>query len=99
MLSRVRGLMFRAPLREDEGLFITDCPSIHMFNVGFAIDAIFLTKENVVTDFVENIAPRKIYVAKANAGKPYSAVEVAAGTISRTQTQISDVLEFVEIGE
>ena len=97
MLSRIRGLMWRAPLKDDEGLFITDCPSIHMFNVGFAIDAIFLTKENVVTDFVESIAPRKIYVAKPNAGKPYAALEVAVGTIAKSQTQIGDVLEFFEI--
>jgi uncharacterized membrane protein (UPF0127 family) len=96
LLTRVRGLMFRASLPGDEGLWISPCPSIHMFNVGFAIDAIFLTKDLVVTDIVENIGPRKTYVAKDNKGKPHSAIEVVAGTVARTQTQIGDVIEFIE---
>lgn len=94
--TRVRGLMFRATLPDDEGLWISPCPSIHMFNVKFALDAVFLTKELVVTDIVEGIAPGKAYVAKANAGRPHSVVEVAAGTVARTGTKIGDSIQFVD---
>ena len=58
----------------------------------FAIDVLFLTKEDGVADMVENIAPGKMYIAKAKAGKPFGALEVAAGTVARTQTQIGDQL-------
>lgn len=88
--------MFRATLPDDEGLWIAPCPSIHMFNMKFALDAVFLTKELVVTDIVENIAPGKMYVAKDNAGKPHSVVEVAAGTVARTGTQIGDSISFTD---
>ena len=86
--------MFRPSLPEDEGLWISPCPSIHMFNVKFSLDAVFLTKELVVTDIVEAIAPGKAYVAKAHKGKPHSVVEVAAGVVARTGTQIGDVIAF-----
>ena len=96
LLLRVRGLMFRPSLPEGEGLWISPCPSIHMFNMKFALDAVFLTKELVVTDIVENIGRGKAYVAKANAGKPHSVVEVAVGTVARTDTRIGDKIEFTE---
>jgi uncharacterized membrane protein (UPF0127 family) len=94
LLTRVRGLMFRATLPDDEGLWISPCPSIHMFNMKFALDAVFLTKELQVTDIVENLAPGKMYVAKDNRGKPHSVVEVASGTVKRTGTKIGDVISF-----
>jgi uncharacterized membrane protein (UPF0127 family) len=91
-LTRVRGLMWRADLPADEGLWIIPCPSIHMFNMKFAIDAIFLTADGTVTDIVEGIKPGKTYVAKANQGNAHSTVEVAVGTVGRSGTQIGDKL-------
>jgi hypothetical protein len=95
--TRVRGLMFRASLPEGEGLWISLCPSIHMFNVRFPLDVIFLTKDNTVTDIVENIAPGKTYVARDKQGKPHSAIEVNAGTVARTGTRIGDTIKFDEV--
>ena len=86
--------MFRASLPDDDGLWISPCPSIHMFNMKFSLDAVFITKELVVTDIVENLAPGKMYVAKDNRGKPHSVIEMAAGTVARTGTQIGDVISF-----
>lgn len=64
LLTRVRGLLGRDGLDEDEGLLIIPCPSIHMFGMKFSLDVIFLSKENIVVDWVENIAPGKLYVAQ-----------------------------------
>jgi uncharacterized membrane protein (UPF0127 family) len=96
LLTRVRGLLGRTGLDDDEGLLIEPCPSIHMFGMKFPLDVVFITRENVVTDFVENIAPGKAYVAKANAGKARSAIELPVGTIAATSTQIGDQLLFEE---
>lgn len=96
LLTRVRGLLGRSGLDEDEGLLITPCPSIHMFGMKFSIDVVFLSKENVVVDWVENIGPGKLYVAQTppleDAGQdakgwkrtyaPHTAVELPTGHIA-----------------
>jgi uncharacterized membrane protein (UPF0127 family) len=64
LVTRVRGLLGRTHLPADEGLLITRCPSIHMFGMKFAIDVVFLNVDDVVVDWVENIAPGKLYAAK-----------------------------------
>ena len=51
LLTRTRGLMGRASLGDDEGMWIKRCPSIHMFNMKFALDVIdIVTKDGLVTD-------------------------------------------------
>lgn len=92
MFTRGRGLLGKSSLPAGEGILLIPGTSIHMFGMKFALDVIFLTKENVVTDFVENIAPGKFYVAKANSGKPHAAVELPVGVIAQTGTQIGDQL-------
>ncbi len=96
LLTRVRGLLGRSSLDEDEGLLIVPCPSIHMFGMRFSLDIVFLSRENIVVDWVENIAPGKLYVARtppiddaggdAKAWKrsyaPHAAVELPAGHIA-----------------
>lgn len=96
--TRLRGLLGRSTLPPDEGLLLAPCPSIHMFGMKFPLDIIFLTRENRVTDFVENIAPGKYYVAQPQCGKAHSALEVVSGTVARTSTQRGDDIVLVEIG-
>lgn len=96
--TRLRGLQYRPPLAENEGLFITHCPSVHMIGVRFPIDVIFLDSENFVTDWVENLPGGfHFYVAKARPddtkklfGKPLNAIELPAGSIARHKLQIGD---------
>ena len=92
VLTRVRGLLGRAGLAEDEGLLIIPCPSIHMFGMKFALDVVFLTREFVVVDLIENIAPGKAYVAKKTHGKAHSALELSVGTIARHNIEIGQTL-------
>ena len=90
--TRVRGLLGRTGLESGEGLLIDPCPSIHMFGMKFPLDVIFVTKENVVTDFVENIAPGKAYIAKPHEGKARIAIELGVGAIANSSTRIGDTL-------
>jgi len=98
-LTRMRGLLGRETLDEDEGLLIVPCSSIHMWGMKFALDVIFVTRENVVTDFVENIAPGKIYASKRHHGKAHVALEVMAGTVAKSGLQRGDQLEIIESSE
>jgi uncharacterized membrane protein (UPF0127 family) len=97
IFTRVRGLLGRAALEAGEGLLIVPCPSIHMFGMKFSLDVVFLTRESIVTDFVENIAPGKYYLAKPHQGKTHSALELPMGTIARSGTQRGDRLRLEEI--
>ena len=63
-----------------------------MFGMKFAIDVLFLTRDDVITDLVENIGPGKAHVARGQEGKPFGALELAAGTIQRTGVKIGDKL-------
>lgn len=99
--TRLRGLQYRAPLQENEGLLITQCPSVHMIGVRFPIDVIFLTEDNRVTDWVESLPGGfHFYVARARpnqtkqiVGKPITAIELPAGSIARQALEIGDQIE------
>lgn len=93
MWTRGKGLLGRTDLPPEEGILLVPGSSIHMFGMKFAIDVVFLTRDDVVTDLVENIAPGKAHVAKAGAGKPYAALEMAAGTVARTGVSVGDRLK------
>ena len=96
--TRGKGLLGRKSLDADEGILLVPGTSIHMFGMKFAIDVIYLTRDDVVADFIADIGPGKAHVAKdKGAGKPYSALEVAAGTIARVGVQVGDKLERCEI--
>jgi uncharacterized membrane protein (UPF0127 family) len=92
IFTRVRGLLGRSTLDEGEGLLIVPCPSIHMFGMKFSIDVLFLTRGNIVTDFVESIESGKYYLAQSHHGKAHGALEIPIGTIARTSTQRGDQL-------
>jgi uncharacterized membrane protein (UPF0127 family) len=55
VVSRLVGLLNRVSLSQEEGLVITECRQIHMFFMRFAIDVIFVNKDNEV--LVRNIKP------------------------------------------
>lgn len=96
--TRLRGLQYRPPLEENEGLFITNCPSVHMIGVRFPIDVIFLTADKRVTDWVEDLSGGfHFYIAKARddkanqpVGRPADAIELPAGSIARQALEIGD---------
>lgn len=92
--ARGKGLLGRASLPADEGIWLSPGGSIHMFWMKFPIDVVFVTRDDVVADFVENIAPGKTYVAKdKGAGKPFAALEIAAGQIAARGLAIGDQLK------
>jgi uncharacterized membrane protein (UPF0127 family) len=92
LFQRIRGLLGRRGLEPDEGLLISPCPSIHMFGMKFAIDAVFITRDYVVTDMVENLLPGKMYVAKGQHGKAHAVIELPAGTIASSGVAPGDKL-------
>lgn len=97
-LTRIRGLLGKKSLVDGEGLLIVPCASVHMFGMQFALDVVFLTKENIVTDFTENLLPGKLYVAQRHFGKAHVALEIAPGTIAATATVRGDQIQLESLG-
>lgn len=87
--SRLIGLLTRKDLPCDHALIITQCRSIHMLFMRFAIDVIFADKEYRVVGLVRNIRPFRLspYFWRA-----HYAIELPPGTIDASQTGIGDSL-------
>lgn len=65
--SRFRGLMFRKSIAEDYALFITPCNQIHMLNMKFPIDVVYLDEQGTVIKTDVNVQPGKICKRVKNA--------------------------------
>ncbi|HSV42976.1 MAG TPA: DUF192 domain-containing protein [Candidatus Bathyarchaeia archaeon] len=90
-LSRLKGLLGRESIGEDEGLIITQCRSIHMFFMRFAIDVIFVDRTHKVIGLVRNIKPFQL--------SPYFfrssyVIEIPPGKIDQTRTEIGDIVSI-----
>ncbi len=91
-LRRLRGLMFRKCFPRGRALLIGPCRSVHTFHMRFPIDVVFLDKDSRVVGMEEAMKPWRV---SRNYPDAYFALEVPAGTIQETGTQIGDLLEFV----
>lgn len=91
-ISRSIGLLSKQEISEDEALIIKPCCSIHTFFMKFAIDVIFVDKNNKVIAIKQNIKPNKlspIYL-KSN----YVVEMKAFNTLNKIE--IGDELNFSE---
>lgn len=88
--SRLVGLMGRSGLPKGGGLLIERSRSIHTHFMRFPIDVLFMGTDDRVVDLEPEMRPWKIRMA--GRGARY-VVELPAGTLRRTGTEIGDQLE------
>jgi uncharacterized protein len=88
--GRFRGLMLRSPASfgPGSGLLIDPCSSIHMFFMRFPIDVLYVDREDRVVRVQHRIKPWRVGPLHTK-GARY-VVELPAGTIERTGTQVGD---------
>jgi uncharacterized membrane protein (UPF0127 family) len=87
-LSRMRGLLGRAGLEADEGLWLQPAGSIHMFFMRFPIDVVFAAEDGRVTKLVRSVRPWRL-AASRGAGV---ALELPEGAIERAGVRVGDHL-------
>lgn len=92
-ISRFKGLMLRRSLPGGEGIVLVPCNSVHMALMRFAIDVIFLDRENQVVKIVEQLKPYRVSLGGRRA---HAALEVPAGTARRFDLQVGDRISFDE---
>jgi uncharacterized membrane protein (UPF0127 family) len=101
-LAKAKGLMFRKSLDENSGLLMKfdgeARHSIWMPFMRFPLDLVFISGDKRVADMKENIRPIsrspktwRIYTPKK---KCRWVLEISAGKISETKTELNDVLKF-----
>jgi uncharacterized protein len=93
-IDRTVGLLRTPEVKPGEGLWIERSPSIHMFFMRYAIDAVFVSKDGRVTRVVPNLKPWRI-VWWARGAR--DCLELRAGAAAESGTQARDELRLVEI--
>ena len=89
--SRMKGLLGRESLLPGEGLIITRCKSIHMLFMKFPIDVLFVSKEDCIVGFVEQIQP---YQLSPHFFSAAYAIELPVGQIKASQSQKKDKIRI-----
>jgi uncharacterized membrane protein (UPF0127 family) len=91
MNQRMKGLLGREGLKANEALILEPCSSIHTFFMRFPIDVLFLDKNMQVIRVIQNMVPNRlspiVWVSRM-------AIELPAGKVSQTNTQIGDKIEL-----
>lgn len=59
-MTRLKGLMGKHKLLENEGLLIKPCNSIHTIGMKFSIDVAFIGEDNVVKYIILDMRPFKL---------------------------------------
>lgn len=88
---RFLGLMGRRALPDQSGLVLPGTGSIHTFWMRFPIDVIFLDAAGIVVGLRAAMPPHRPY---AGARHARTTVELPAGTIARSRTQLGDHVEI-----
>ena len=91
--TRMKGLMGRLPEQfpPGSGLWIIPSNGIHTFGMRFPIDAAYLDSRKRVVKIYKGLVPRRI---AALTFRTKSVLELPAGTLEATRTQVGDELEF-----
>ena len=93
-LDRTVGLLRTPVVEPGEGLWIERSPSIHMFFMPYAIDAVFVSKQGRVTKVAANLRPWRM-VPWARGAR--DCLELRAGAAAESGTGVGDELRLIEI--
>ena len=88
-LSRLCGLMFRSPLKPQQGLLLAPCNSVHMLFMRFAIDVVYLDKDYRIKKIVHNLST---WIGLSMCLGAWAAVELRAGEATRLKLQVGQIL-------
>lgn len=95
-LARLRGLIGTTAeeFRAGKGLWIVPCEGVHSFGMKFAIDVIYLDRQNRVIHLVRKLKPSRLAAVKL---RSRSVLELPSGEIERSGTSIGDRIEISDI--
>ena len=89
--TRLRGMMGRPEPSEDEGLLLDPCRAVHMYWMNYPLDVAFLDPDGQVVAVYHELAPSQ---RSKRHGAAHRALELRAGTLAATQTEVGDRIEL-----
>jgi len=92
--DRSVGLLRTPEVPPGEGLWIERSPSIHMFFMRYAIDAVFVSSESRVTKVAANLKPWRMVLWARGAR---DCLELRTGAAAESQTRVGDELRLVDL--
>ena len=96
VFKRIRGLIGRRSqeFAPGSGLLIRPSNGIHTFGMKFPIDAVYLDSKEQILKIYHKLPP---YRLAAMVLKARSVLELPAGTLACTHTEVGDFLEFQKV--
>jgi len=91
---RKRGLLGREALNPTAGIYLTPCEWIHTFGMKFPIDVAFISPKGRILAIHHGLKPYRLSRIVLSAE---GALELAAGRLRATGTQIGDQIQFLEM--
>ncbi|MDA0578048.1 MAG: DUF192 domain-containing protein [Verrucomicrobia bacterium] len=76
--SRLRGLLGRDQLPQDEGLYLAPCRAVHTFGMRFALDLLFVDRQWRVQRVVRHVGAGRMAWGGWQA---HGVIEMTAGTL------------------
>ncbi len=92
--QRRRGLLGRTGLDPEEGMYIIPCQWIHTFRMQFPIDVAFLAKDAHVLAVHHSLKPNRV---SKIAFRAEGVLELSAGKLRVTNTEVGDIIELREV--
>jgi hypothetical protein len=92
--TRRTGLLKHERLNPGEGLWIVPCESVHTFFMKFPIDLVYLDKKRKVRKIRHSVPAWRLSACLT----AHSILELPAGTLERTGTQVGDELVIEKLG-
>jgi uncharacterized protein len=92
-LERGRGLLFRDPIKLEEGLFIRPCNSIHTAGLKYKLDVVFVASSGSVVKVVSGISPWSVSGSSFSDG----VLELCFGGVERFGIEEGSQIEFREM--
>ena len=91
--TRLRGLLglSSSDFRNGFGLWIVPCHGVHTLGMGFAIDVIYLDRDNTVIDILCSLRPWRFAPVRRKAA---SVLELPSSTATETKTAVGDRIEI-----
>lgn len=89
--ERSRGLLVRDSMARGEALVFPRCRQVHTFGMRFAIDVLFLDKDNVAVRAYRGLAPGRLtaWVRRAR-----MVVELPSGALEAASLEVGDTVTF-----
>lgn len=92
MFYRIKGLLGRKGVSENQALVIKPCNAVHSFFMSFPIDVLFVDKAGKIVAVEKNLKPwriSKIYF------KAQYVIELANGVADKTSTAVGDKITLL----